>query len=105
MSKYEIELTANEHRIELYSLASDVQKMLIKAQRSRAMRPSEKAMTIATWKRKHIAVLMAVDLINEILTRPANVPKPAPIDFAQDVASKTDVAPYPYGLTKSVGSI
>jgi hypothetical protein len=65
--EYEIKLNLNEQRMALMSLVESINKSYASTKKKRSLRLSEKAMALSSLATKQIAVLMAVDRIDEAL--------------------------------------
>jgi hypothetical protein len=65
MGKYEIELNRYERRKELMSVADMLNQQARSVKRKRTLLASERAVWLADISRRQIAVLMAVDDIDE----------------------------------------
>jgi hypothetical protein len=62
--RYEVDLNLNEQRMALMGAVDATGQLITAVRRKRSMRESEKAMSIASYKRRRVALLMAVERID-----------------------------------------
>ena len=63
-TRYEVDLNLNEQRMALMTAIEATGQLIGAIHRKRNMRNSEKAMSIASYKRRRVAMLMAVERID-----------------------------------------
>jgi hypothetical protein len=72
MNRYEVDLNLNEQRMALMTAVDGIGALIAAVRRKRSMRESEKAMTIASYKRRRAALLMAIERLDVEIKAEAN---------------------------------